>query len=530
MAVSIKSVLNRLTPNRIYKKKKSTGDLSNQRHNTGTSMDDLTIFKKAIESLSEGVIITKAEEDNPIIFVNQQFLHETGYTKEEMLGKNPRFLQGPESDPEVIKKVKESIENKVYFRGEIVNYRKNGSCFNNLMTINPILDESGKLTHFVGLQSNVDYRIEMEKTLHLSNQRFDLAVKATKDVIWDWDIQKNIINWQSSLEEVFGYHLQRLESDPEWYFENIHPEDLENVRKKLHASFEKHENYWEDEYRYRNWDGSYKYILDRGFIVYNEKKDAVRMIGAMQDLTNYNQLLNEQITLSRELIHSNKDLQQFGYILSHNLRGSISSIKGLVNVLEIQKFQFPDDIKIILDHLGQVSENLDATISDLVGILQVRSNYSELRQTVYFNEILTQVTTTLQEQIIQSKAEIKADFISLPFITTVKSYLVSILYNLLSNAIKYRSPKRDLIISILTYEEEKCIVLEITDNGMGIDLDQQKEKIFDLYKRFHLHVEGKGMGLYLVKNQVESLGGRIEVSSNVDEGTTFKVYLKKNIK
>lgn len=484
-------------------------------------------FKMAIDSLSEGVIITKADQDNPIVYVNQQFLNETGYTKEEMLGRNPRFLQGPKSNSSVIKKVREAINNQTFFRGEIVNYRKDGSFFYNLMTINPIYNEKHELTHFVGLQSNIDYRVNIEKNLQLSNQRFNLAVKASKDVIWDMNFLEDTIKWDASQDEVFGNKLNNMQSDHEWFFNHIHPQDREKVRSKFYDCLNLHQPYWEDEYRFQSSWGSYKFVVNRACIVYNKKKQPIRMIGVMQDVSIYKDLLSEQIELSRELSLSNKDLQQFGYIVSHNLRGYIARIKGLVNVLDIENESgLPEDTKTVMNHLYHTAESLDQTIVDLVEILQVRSNFNEHKETVSFSEALDQVKESLQEQINSSNTEIIDLFGEAPQITTVKSYLVSIIFNLISNAIKYRSPKRPLKIKLSTRMKKGDIVLEISDNGTGIDLERHKDKVFGLYKRFHPYVEGKGLGLFLVKNQVESLGGRIEIESKVDEGTTFCIYLK----
>ena len=488
--------------------------------------EDFLIFKRAMDSLAEGVIITKADQDNPIIYVNQQFLKETGYTKEEMLGRNPRFLQGPESNPSVIKKVREAINNQTFFRGEIVNYRKDRSCFNNLMTINPIYNEKNELTYFAGLQSNIDYRIKIEKNLQLSNQRFNLAVKASRDVIWDLNFAENSIKWDTSQNETFEYTLNNMQTDLEWYFSHIHPEDREKVRSNFYDCLNLYQHYWEAEYRYQSSRGIYKYIVNRSYFVYNEKKQPVRMVGVMQDVTTYKELLNEQIELSRELSLSNKDLQQFGYIVSHNLRGYIARIKGLVNVLDIENFHFPEDIKILMNHLYRTAERLDETIVDLVEILHIRSNFNSHKETVSFSEVIDEVKESLQEQINSSDTEIIYRFSQVPQIATVKSYLVSIIFNLISNSIKYRSSKRPLKITLSTKRKSSDIVLEIRDNGTGIDLETHRDKVFGLYKRFHPYIEGKGLGLFLVKNQVESLGGKIEIESKVDVGTAFYVYLK----
>jgi PAS domain S-box-containing protein len=509
-------------------KKRSATFFDHEKPSSESFQEKLNILKRAFDSLSEGVIVTTADKDNSIIYVNQQFLNETGYSQHEIIGKNPRFLQGPKSDKKVIEKVREAISKKIIFRGEIINYRKDGSTFYNLMTINPVCNEDNEVTHFVGLQSNIDYRIEMENDLNLSNERFNLAVKASKDIIWDWNFLTNKIRWEAPLNELFGYNLDQLETDPEWYFDHIHPDDRENVRKKLYEYISNRQRYWEDEYRYQSNNENYIYTLNRAYIVYDDLNNPVRMIGAIQDLTIYKRLLNEQINLSKELIHSNEDLQQFGYIVSHNLRGSIASIKGLVNVLEIEKFKFPDDIKVILNHLYKVADNLDKTIADLVQILQIRSNFTELKEIVNISDTFLQVKETLSEQIKDSKAEITFDFDEAPKIITIKSYLTNIIYSLISNSIKYRLLKRPLKIFISSYWEDNFLVLEVSDNGMGIDIEKQGDKIFGLYKRFHLHIEGKGMGLYLAKNQAESLGGKIVVSSKVNEGATFKVYFKRD--
>ncbi|PZR30514.1 MAG: two-component sensor histidine kinase, partial [Azospira oryzae] len=106
-----------------------------------------------------------------------------------------------------------------------------------------------------------------------------------------------------------------------------------------------------------------------------------------------------------------------------------------------------------------------------------------------------------------------------------KPMVNSILYNLISNAIRYRSIERTPVVKVSSHEDGEYYFIDVEDNGLGIDLNQNKDNLFKLYKRFHFHVEGKGLGLYLVKTQIESLGGQIEVTSKVNEGTTFKVVL-----
>ena len=132
----------------------------------------------------------------------------------------------------------------------------------------------------------------------------------------------------------------------------------------------------------------------------------------------------------------------------------------------------------------------------------------------------------LSDSIYESGALLKED-IQITLIHANEPYLESIIYNLFSNALKYRSEKRVLELSISTFKDGNDVVLKICDNGVGIDLESYGQKLFGLYQRFHDHVGGKGMGLYLVKTQVEALGGSIAVESKVDHGTTFTITFKE---
>jgi signal transduction histidine kinase len=147
---------------------------------------------------------------------------------------------------------------------------------------------------------------------------------------------------------------------------------------------------------------------------------------------------------------------------------------------------------------------------------------------VNFEEELVMLKSTLEKEIAETHARIVADFSACPRVKTVKPYLDSILMNLISNAIKYRHPERLPVINIQTSFVDGNVCIRIQDNGLGIDLHAYGDKLFVLYSRLHTHVEGKGMGLYLVKTQVTALGGKIEVESEPEKGTTFLVFLRAN--
>lgn len=228
---------------------------------------------------------------------------------------------------------------------------------------------------------------------------------------------------------------------------------------------------------------------------------------------------------TKEILDYNHQLEQFAFISAHNLRAPVARILGLGQILELPSLHVSEKQNII-DRLVGTTIELDTVVKDLNKILEIRKDSQQPLTEVSIYEMLKLTEATLQHEIEESHTRISSDFSRAEIVRTVRPYLQSIIYNLVSNAIKYRHPRRDPQLTISSDVAGNFICITVSDNGMGIDLEQYKEKIFSLYKRFHFHTEGKGLGLYLVKNQIDSLGGRIEVESRVDEGSTFRVYFR----
>lgn len=227
------------------------------------------------------------------------------------------------------------------------------------------------------------------------------------------------------------------------------------------------------------------------------------------------------------LLKQNQDLQQFSYIISHNLRSPVARILGLVNILDKQAIQNTPNESII-NHIVSTVDNLDTVIKDLTQILAIRNNLDKTKEMISLEEVINIVKNHLEDDIKRTNATFDVNFLEVPEILSIKSYVQSILYNLISNAIKYHSYERSPYISIKTNFVSKYVCLSVQDNGIGMDLKNMDiYKIFGLYQRMNTIVEGKGLGLYLVKTQIESLGGKIEVESKLGEGSTFNVYFLK---
>jgi signal transduction histidine kinase len=225
---------------------------------------------------------------------------------------------------------------------------------------------------------------------------------------------------------------------------------------------------------------------------------------------------------NEELMKYNDELLQFSYTVSHNLRGPVARLLGLAVL--IQKENDIQQMKQLTNFISKTAHDLDLIIKDLSKLLELRNNPLQFHELVELTPEWEQSKSLLQDSLTGNE-EIVANFESLPAIVAVRSMLQSIFYNLLSNAIKFQSPDRRLKVIATSKRKNGKAILEITDNGLGFNVSLHHEKLFKLYKRFHTHVEGRGLGLYLVKSQIEVLRGTIEVDSEPDKGSTFKVVL-----
>ncbi len=230
----------------------------------------------------------------------------------------------------------------------------------------------------------------------------------------------------------------------------------------------------------------------------------------------------ERQKITNDLIHRNQDLEQFTYIVSHNLRAPVANIKGLSDILG-DKSLSKDEYRSVMKDLLYSVNKLDTVILDLNYILQLKTGVSEARERVVFAELVNGIEESIHSLVFSENVKIIAQFDEVAEMVTLKSYLYSIFYNLISNSIKYKRRDIRLVIEIKSFRRKNEIELIFKDNGRGIDLKNSGDQVFGLYKRFHPEIEGKGMGLFMVKAQVEALGGKISIESEVNQGTEFKI-------
>jgi len=263
-------------------------------------------------------------------------------------------------------------------------------------------------------------------------------------------------------------------------------------------------------------------------VVNNDNKDYGYFL-SNKDITEAKNIAIEREKITADLMQHNNDLEQFTYIVSHNLRAPVANILGLTDILKNHDEELDKESKKqVVDRVYTSIKNIDTIIKDLNQILQARKTVEGRKENVDFETLLVAVKTSVRNNISDENIKFEFDFSAVDSMFTTRSYLYSIFYNLISNSIKYRRPEIQTIISIKSKKVSGQTELRFKDNGKGIDLDKNGQNIFGLYKRFDHSVEGKGMGLFIVRTQVNTLGGTIQVESKPGEGTEFILLFNKD--
>lgn len=236
----------------------------------------------------------------------------------------------------------------------------------------------------------------------------------------------------------------------------------------------------------------------------------------------------ELLGKNKQLIKINKDLDNFIYTASHDLKAPISNIEGLVEVLKTSLWkQSEDETELILNMIRRSVNRFKVTIQDLTNITKVQKGMDTDVEKLDTLAVIEDVKISIYDLIKKTEANITVDVEDCRFIKFSRKNFNSIIYNLISNGIKYRNPEKAPQILVKSDKLDDFIVLTVSDNGLGIS-EKNIEKVFTMFKRFHDHVEGTGIGLYIVKRIIENAGGKIELESEVNQGTTFKIFLPLN--
>ena len=384
-----------------------------------------------------------------------------------------------------------------------------------------IFNKEGETIRIYGILQDVTERMIAEETLKHSEANLHTIFDNTKTCYILLDTELKVLSFNPMAKEWAGNalkaELREGDSYLSYYPAERHGPLMAKAAKVLNKEIDK----YEISYVYKDETIHYYEVLLSPVLI----RDNVSGICiALSDITQKKESEKETQEYVEELQLKNKNLRQFAFMVSHNLRAPIAKIQGLTYLFEDTKDN--EHNSTLIKFISNEVDNLDHVINDMNAIITTGDTENIVNEKVIFRNEFKLITKVLENQVKESKAQIISDFSQAEDIMSVKSYVYSMMYNLISNAIKYREPVRPLEIMVRTSTVDRFVCLSVKDNGIGINTEKHGEKIFDLYARVQgSSVPGKGMGLSMVKVQAESLGGRVELESELDKGSVFRIYL-----
>lgn len=477
------------------------------------------------------------DENNKTVFVNQKMCELLEYSQQEMMGRTTYSFKDEEGQRNFLQKI-EMRKQGIIETYESKFMTKSGRHIWTHISTNPIFDEDGVYKGALAMITDITERKQAKEKL-LENQEQLLESQRIAHIgSWQFnfsnatDINASSIYCSEETYRIFGHPRNEGEISYRLFSQFVHPEDRNLVKAALLKSIANKSSHSID-YRIIHSNGSYHWVHQEAKLITEPiTGNPIKMFGNIKDITiNKKQELQikknteERELLIRELTRSNKDLRQFSYITSHNFRAPLSNLVALLNLVDYKSLD--ESNKEIIEMFKTTTEQLNKTINDLIQILIIKHNVNVNIANNNIKELFDEACNSLAHEINEVGCSINKNFQveNIPF---NKSYLESIVVNLLSNAIKYRSPHRQSEINISTeLNTNKEAVLKIQDNGLGIDLERNSDRIFGLYQRFHTNSDSVGLELFIVKSQITALGGNIEVQSEVDKGTTFCITFKE---
>jgi len=387
------------------------------------------------------------------------------------------------------------------------------------------MDDQGTV-HFFGKITDVTNFKLQELKLKLSEERYLFALEASSEGIWDLDVTTNKVFYSSQSMKMLEFDANDTIDSINLWDDRVHPLDKNRYLTDIQLHIDNVTPYYENAQRVLTKSGDYKWILSRGKIIQrDENNNPLRIIGTHTDISAQKEKEQDLIKTLEIIGEQNSRLLNFAHIVSHNLRSHSGNIEMLLNIIAEETDE--DFIKESFNHLRTSSKSLSQTIVHLKELVEIQSELVHKKENLNLNTYLGKTLDILGEEIKKNKVVIQNKVSKSETIIFNPAYLESILLNFTSNAIRYSHPDRTPVISYSLSSNKYHKVLEIEDNGLGINLEKHGKKLFGMYKTFHKHKDSRGIGLFITKNQIEAMGGRIDVKSQVGIGTTFKIYFNE---
>lgn len=450
-------------------------------------------------ALDQAAIVEITDSNGLITYVNDAFCKITGYSKEEAIGKSHSFLDSGYHTLGFYKNLWQTISSGKVWNGEIKNRNKNGGYFwvNTTIVPCPNLNSESKPAQYISIRQDISQRKNAEEKMQTAMERFEFLSHATSDIIWDWDIENDKILYSEGFCDILGYTKHEISNTGAWWKENLHKDDLKNITETIQEVFASKQQNLQLEYRFRCENGTYKYIFDRAFVLYNSEGLPSRMIGAMQDITYKKE---EEYRITKAIVDAQEAERQYlGMELHDNINQLLTGTVLMLGAAAHAPMKKEEIVKIVEDCKRHLSTAVDE-IRNLSHRLSPAAFTNSLQEecTLLINELSrnSSFTATYQFKHIDEKK----------LGTEIKICLYRILQEQFSNINKHASAKN---VHVSMLQQQNSIILKIADDGVG----------------FNPKAQNGGIGIGNIKKRTGYFSGSFTLNTAPGKGCCIEVEI-----
>lgn len=471
----------------------------------------------------------------PLTYVNSGFVTLTGYSSAEVLGRNCRFLQGNDTQQPALVEIRKALSEGRPVSAVLSNYRKDGTLFWNDLTLSPIFNDVGKLTHYVGVQRDVTQRVKDEMALYKTvenlrtiQERLQLGQTNAHVGTMDWEISSGKMYWSDSVPPLFGYRSGEVHTDIDHFIAALHPDDCEAVLTALDACV-KHKLHYDIEYRVVWPDGSIRWQSGSGAAIHDDRGNAIRLIAILQDSDVRKRTEISLVQAREEADRANRAKSEFLSHMSHELRTPMNAVLGFAQIMQYDD-TLPESHVENVNEIIHAGNHLIELINEVLDLAKIESGSVGLSiEPVTLSSILNECLSLVQPMATQRGVTIRQMPVPACAVRADRMRLKQALLNLVSNGVKYNCEDGTLTVSVTDIRGGDWVQIRVSDTGRGLS-PSDIERIFEPFERLAetAHIaEGTGIGLTITRRMVDMMGGSVNVESTPGSGSTFWIELPK---
>jgi PAS domain S-box-containing protein len=524
----------------------STSVIAGKTYNI-TAVRDLSDQRRAVELieesgkryrlLGENILhqVWTAEPDGKLDYVNSRTLEYSGLPLEEALKEVWQNAVHPDDLPVCNERWGESLRTGAYYEVEFRMRGIDGKYRWHLGRATAVRDQEGKVIKWFGTNTDIHNQKSAEQLLRQSEERFQLAARATNDVLWDWNIATGEMWFNESIQTIFGYRPNEIGNTLDWRINAIHPQDRREIEQSVRLFARGDEQVWQGEYRCARADGSYATVIDRGILLRDERGKPLRMLGSMRDITERRKA-EQALVESETRLRQSQKMEAIGTLtggVAHDFNNLLTAILGNTQ-LALRNLSPEDAVRPRLLEIERAG-NRAATLTRQLLAFSRRQHLE--RKTVNLNDSISDVTKLL-ERIIGEDVEITVRYAEdLLTVFADASQIEQVVMNLAVNARDAMPQGGKLTVATrnVRLDENYCrhypyvqpgsyVQIQVCDTGIGMS-EETKSRIFEPFFTTKEIGKGTGLGLSMAYGIIKQHNGHINVYSEIGYGTNIKIYL-----